>query len=143
VYLLEAAGSGAGGLLASLFLVQWLNPFEIAAVLALLNVIAAVSLLTRGRKRLALIGMLLAITFFLFPGASTRLERLSLARLWRGFELLATRNSVYGNLAVVGTHARAACLKTGSSFSAFPIPLPPRKQFTMRCWSTRGRSACC
>lgn len=122
VYLLEAAGSGAGGLLASLLLVRWLNPFEIAAVLALLNAIAAVSLLARGTKRLATIGMLLAITYFLFPAASARLERSSLAHLWRGFELLATRNSIYGNLAVVGTHGTRSLFENGLILFSVPDP---------------------
>ena len=122
VYLLEAAGSGAGGLLASLFLVRWLNPFEIAAVLALLNVMAATSLLMRGPKRLAMAGLLLVVALYAFPAASARLERLSLTRLWRGFELVATRNSVYGNLAVVGTRGTRSLFENGLLLFSAPDP---------------------
>lgn len=122
VYLLEAAGSGVGGLLVSLFLVRWLNPFEIAAVLALLNVLAATCLLMRGPKRLATAGLLLVVAFYVFPAASARLERLSLARLWRGFELVATRNSVYGNLAVVGTRGTRSLFENGLILFSVPDP---------------------
>jgi len=123
VYLLEAAGSGVGGLLASVFLVRWLNPFEIAAVLALLNLMAAICLLARGSKRRAMAGLLLVAGFYVFPAASARLERLSLARLWRGFELVATRNSVYGNLAVVGTRGTRSLFENGLILFSVPDPL--------------------
>ena len=122
VYLLEAAGSGAGGLLASLFLVRWLNPFEIAAVLALLNLMAACCLLTRGPRRLAMAGLLLVAALYTFPAASTLLERVSLARLWQGFELLATRNSVYGNLAVAGTQGTRSLFENGLILFSVPDP---------------------
>ena len=52
VYLLEAAGSGVGGLLAGLALVRWLTPFEIAGLVGVLNLLAACVLLAQaGGKR--------------------------------------------------------------------------------------------
>jgi spermidine synthase len=103
VYLLEAVGSGAGGLLAGLALILYLTPFQIAALVAVLNVLAAAGL----TRRVAVLALLV------FPFALPRLETLSLARLWRGFDLAAVRNSVYGNLAVVRTEGGASLYENG------------------------------
>lgn len=105
VYLLEAMGSGLGGLLASLALLRYLQPFQIAAVITLLNLIAAVGLVTQvaARRKAAIVTLVMLFAVLVFPFGCRWLERISLARLWRGFNLVATRNSVYGNLAVVQT----------------------------------------
>ena len=53
-YLLEAAGSGVGGILASIVLLRFLESFQIATVVALLNLcMAAVLLFRMSRKQLA------------------------------------------------------------------------------------------
>jgi spermidine synthase len=103
VYLFEAVGSGVGGILASLLLIRFLTAFQIASLLGLLNLLAAVSLAAReSRRRYALLGALLAaVAFLLFPFGNRALECKSLAYLWHGFRVIETRNSVYGNLAVV------------------------------------------
>src|ERR1039458_2603899 len=113
VYLLEAAGSGLGGVLASLALVRLLTAFEIAAILGLLNLVAAwVLLALAGAKRRfwgagfgALAALLLAGGYGVAP--------LSVRMLWRGFHLIATRTSVYGSLAVVETGASRSLFENG------------------------------
>lgn len=124
VYLLEAAGSGLGGILASLVLIRSLSAFEIAAVLALLNLLAAASLLIPAafRRRaplLALLGILLLISFLL---GARWLEETSLTRLWQGFHLLEARNSVYGNLAVVETPGSRSLFESGVPLFSVPDP---------------------
>jgi spermidine synthase len=113
VYLLEAAGSGLGGVLASLALVRLLTAFEIAAILGVLNLAAAWMLVGRvvDRRRLmaASFGALAALVLV----GSYELEPLSRALLWRGFDLIATRNSVYGSLAVVGTSESRSLFENG------------------------------
>jgi spermidine synthase len=122
VYLLEAVGSGLGGILASLVLVRYFRPFEIAALLSLLNLLAATSLTVQSpARRRAVLGTLLAIFVLLvFPFGCRWLETKSLARLWRGYDLLATRNSVYGNLAVVQTGDIRTLFENG--LLAFNVP---------------------
>ena len=104
-YLFEAAGSALGGILASVVLLRFLESFQIATVVALLNLcMAATLLLGAGRKRVlavALIGICLAVPLLIYVAPS--LARSSQARLWRGFHLLESRNSIYGNLAVIET----------------------------------------
>jgi spermidine synthase len=115
VYLLEALGSGAGGIAAGVVLVQSLSAIEIASLLALLNLLAAASLAirSRSRRRATMGALLVAFVFFVFPFAAARLETESLAHLWRGFDLLVVRNSVYGNLAVVQTEASRSLFENG------------------------------
>ena len=104
-YLLEAAGSGFGGILASIVLLRFLGSFQIATVVAVMNLcMAAVLLLRMSRKQLgavtvaaALFGILLLI--YVVPA----LDRSAEARQWRGFRLVASRDSIYGNLAVIET----------------------------------------
>jgi spermidine synthase len=104
-YWLEAAGSGCGGILASILLLRYLGPFQIASVVALLNLgMAAVLWLRMSRKQLGaamVAATLCAIVLALWAAPS--LDRCARARLWRGFHLLGSRDSIYGNLAVIET----------------------------------------
>ncbi len=122
VYLLEAVGSGVGGLISSLLLIRYLGVFEIASVLALLNFVSATILMTRGRwLRRAALGMFLgAFLFLVFPLLDHQLETVSLGWLWRGFRVVETRNSIYGNLAVVQTEASRSLFENGLMVSTLP-----------------------
>ncbi|HTQ56960.1 MAG TPA: hypothetical protein VMI94_20975 [Bryobacteraceae bacterium] len=111
-YLLEAVGAGAGGLLAGLLLVRFWTPFQIAALLAALNLLAAAALL----RRWAILALLI------FPFLLPRLESVSRARLWRGLDLVAVRNSPYGNLAVVRTEDGASLYENGLVVANSPDP---------------------
>ena len=104
-YLLEAAGAGVGGVLADVLLLCPFNAFQIATVVLLLDLsMAAVLLFRTGRRQtivLALGTVLLAV--LALRSIAPRLEMSSQERLWQGFQLLGTRDSLYGNLAVIGT----------------------------------------
>jgi spermidine synthase len=116
VYLLEALGSAAGGMLAGLVLVRSVAPLQIAAGLGLLNVLAAAVLANRAWiTRLAVVG---AAVLLGLP----RLETVSLERFWRGFHLVANRNSVYGNLAVVRTDGVSSLYENGLNLFNVPDP---------------------
>lgn len=124
VYLLEALGSAAGGVLAGLVLVRTVAPLEIALGLGLLNLLAAAGLVIRGRAArgaamgaLAGVGVLLALPF-----GVPRLETISIERFWRGFHLVTTRNSVYGNLAVVRTEGTISLYENGLNLFNVPDP---------------------
>ena len=109
-YLLEAAGAAFGGILASIVLLRFLESFQIAMVVALLNLCMATVLLFRmNRKQLGAVPVavaLLAIVFLTIPllvYVAPSLDRSAQARLWRGFRLVGSRDSIYGNLAVIET----------------------------------------
>lgn len=114
VYLMEAIGSGAGGIAASLLLIRYFTSLEIALFVALLNLLAATAILIpRAAHRHAIMAGLLALfVFLIFPNGS-RLEASSLEKLWRGFRLVAVRNSVYGNLAIVAAEGSRSVFENG------------------------------
>ena len=123
VYLLEAAGSALGGILASLVLLRSFNSLQIAFFVSTLNSIAAAVLLLRKRwHRFAAVSVLLAVCVLLGPREGRKLEAYSLARLWPGFRLVDTRNSVYGNLAVVETGRIRSLLENGLLMFNAPDP---------------------
>jgi spermidine synthase len=124
VYLLEALGSAAGGMLAGIVLVRYAAPLEIALGLGLLNLLAAAGLAIRARfARRAAMGGLAGIAVLLaLPFGLPRLETVSLERFWRGFRLVTTRNSVYGNLAVVRTGGASSLYENG--LNLFDVPDP-------------------
>ena len=122
MYLLEALGSGTGGVLASLVLIRYLATFQIAALLGWLNLVAATVLVTcRVAARRVMLGVLIVALAFFWVGGN-RLEAMSLNQLWRGFHLLATQNSIYGNLAVVKTEEMRTLYENG--LVAFNEPDP-------------------
>ncbi len=109
-YLAEAAGAALGGVLASIVLVRFLDAFQIAAIVVLLNLAAAVALLFRLRRaRLAIVAALAVVAAIpLLTWIAPRIDAATRARLWRGFHLLAARDSVYGNLIATETGEREA-----------------------------------
>jgi spermidine synthase len=122
VYLLEAVGSGLGGLLAGLALVRWLTPFEIAVLLGVLNIGAASLLLANAGGK----GRLQAATFAALGTVvvlgSVLLGPLSIRMLWHGFHLVTTRNSLYGSLAVVETGTSRSLFENGLIVMTVPDP---------------------
>ncbi len=104
-YLMEAAGSAAGGVIASLVLLRLLEPFQIAGVVLVLNLWMAGVLLLRMRRRQVLVAAAAAAltAIFLLARVAPWIESSALAHEWRGFHLLESRDSIYGNLAVTET----------------------------------------
>jgi spermidine synthase len=104
-YLLEAAGSGLGGIVASFVLLRSLEPFQIACVVLVLNILMAIILLLpMSRRQICIsmaVGALLAILLLVY--VAPWLESAARANQWRGLHLLASRDSIYGNLTVVET----------------------------------------
>ncbi len=120
-YLLEAAGSAFGGLLASIVLLRFLGSFQIATVVALLNLcMAAVLLFRMSRKQLG--ALTAAATLFgilLLRYVAPSLDRSAQARLWQGFRLVGSRDSIYGNLAVIETGNETGNAGTGNIRSIY------------------------
>lgn len=119
VYLWEALGSGAGGLLAGVALLGVLSGIEIAALLSALNLLAAATLVLRRRAA----GIAVATAAGLAAmAAAPRLDAWSAARLWPGFRVLDTLNSVYGNLAVIDAGGVRSLVENGLIVASSPDP---------------------
>jgi spermidine synthase len=104
-YLLEAVGSAFGGILASIVLLRFLDSFQIGTAIALLNLgMAAVLLFRMSRKQLGAVTLAAALfAILLLIYVAPALDRSAQARQWRGFRLVGSRDSIYGNLAVIET----------------------------------------
>lgn len=120
VYIIEALGSVAGGLLTSLVLVRLLAPLVLIILLSALNLLASGAVLflfspggklKAGKLSWALAGALLLV--FLAAGGAGRLQEISLSWQWRGFDLQRAENSIYGNLAVTGTDGQFSLFENG------------------------------
>jgi spermidine synthase len=123
-YLWEAVGSAAGGLVAGLVLIRFLDPVEAAWGLGLLNALAACLLAARlrGRGRFLLAAAPAILAGCVLTGGLARWDAASLQRLWPGFHLVATRNSVYGNLAVVESEGGRSLYENGLRLFTVPDP---------------------
>jgi spermidine synthase len=121
-YLLEAAGSGLGGIVASLVLLRYLEPFQIACVVLVLNLLMAIILLLRVNR--ILLGVLIAVAallaILLLVCVAPKLERAAQSRQWRPFHLLASRDSIYGNLTVVETGNIRSMYENGLILASSP-----------------------
>ncbi|MEJ2720066.1 MAG: fused MFS/spermidine synthase [bacterium] len=122
VYLLEAAGSAAGGVVSSLILIRLLPTFEIVLLVSILNVVVAWRLTRVGavRYRVAPVLIVVVLIAFLWPLGGRALESLSNRVLWRGFDLVDVRNSIYGNLAVVATGDTRSIYENGVVLFSVP-----------------------
>jgi spermidine synthase len=99
-YLLEAAGSAVGGVVASLLLLRFLSPMQIATLVLVLNLWLASILLLRIRIVVAsAVAVLPAL--LLVVGVAPRVEWQTRTREWSGFRLLGSTDSIYGNLTVI------------------------------------------
>jgi len=130
VYVLEGVGSIVGGILASFVLVRLLDPVQILGILSVLNILAALSLQCfSGRRALriflmALAGMMLVAAIAAWPLKGWEaLREYSLKNQWKGYELIASRNSIYGNIAVARTAEEISFFDNGLHLYTVPDKL--------------------
>ncbi len=121
VYVLEAVGSGIGGVLASILFVLHTASLQVALVVVCLNLVSATCLSFSGRLRRTVLAMVLLLGVITWP-AARKLETWSEARLWPGFHVLATQNSVYGRLAVIESEGHRSLSENG--LLSFTVPDP-------------------
>ena len=130
VYVLEAIGSLVGGLLVSFILIRLLNSFQIMTVLSLLNILGAILLqvLSRERKTKPIfislfLFLFVSLLFFWGFNGLNNLQQLSLKIQWKGYELLASRNSIYGNITVTKSESQRSFFYDGLHLYTIPDQL--------------------
>lgn len=130
VYFLETAGSIIGGLLVSFILIRLLNPFQIMAVLSLLNITGALFLQTFSESKktkpvfiaIFTISFIVVLLIWLFNGWDY-LQQKSLKMQWKGYTLLASENSIYGNIAVTKSRSQRSFFYNGVHLYTVPNQL--------------------
>jgi spermidine synthase len=101
VYVLEAIGATIGGFLTSLFLIRILPPLYIMFFISIFNLAAAFLLFWRRWMLFFSTGVILVgFIYFLHTGELEHLRGHSLQQQWKGYKLLTSKNSIYGNIAV-------------------------------------------
>ena len=104
VYLLESIGAGLGGLAASFILFRYAGSFHTLLTLSLLNCLSALHvgrilpLRTRASSHACMAAVLIVYGSIAF-GLSGAVQRLTNRTLWKGYELIASKHTIYGNIA--------------------------------------------
>jgi len=100
-YILESAGGAFGGIATSLVLIQWIGPVSVIWLIAFLNVFVSLSLM-KGKviKMIAAVSIAALMAWSFVFGFVPRFDRLTQKLKWHGTELIASKDSVYGNVAV-------------------------------------------
>ena len=130
VYLLEAIGAGCGGVLYTFLLIPYLGSFQVASLLGIVNLLSAILLVSKSlgiRKWkwafLGLWGYFGFINLLLFlPYSGQVIEKNSLQRLWRGFEILDSRWSPFGNVTVARREEQLTFFSNGIPLCNVPFP---------------------
>jgi spermidine synthase len=116
VYGVEGLGAGVGGLLFSLVLIHWLNSLEITLGIAAILWLSGFLLLQQGgglgRVRSFLALAILAALAVALVGAA-RLDRASRQWQWPGFDLIESRETIYGHIVVVARGSERSFFENG------------------------------
>ncbi|HYR03031.1 MAG TPA: hypothetical protein VES58_06770, partial [Syntrophobacteria bacterium] len=117
VYGVEGLGAGVGGLLFSLVLIHRFNSLEIALGIATLLWLSGFLLLRQGGRglgwaRSSLAFAILAALAAALVGAA-RLDRASRQWQWPGFDLIESRETIYGHIVVVARGSERSFFENG------------------------------
>ena len=119
VYAYEALGAGIGGIAFSLLLIHIFNPWQICLITAGFLALSAF-LLSRRLRLIALVwvGLLIGLLFFV----GTQLDLISQGWGWQGYRLVASKDTIYGNISVITDGPQVSFFENG--VWAFTSPNP-------------------
>lgn len=117
-YIWEAVGAGFGGLIYNFILIRVLNPIQIYSFWASLNLVLLAVFIFKGDKFNRYIkGGVWAILWILLFAISLKpaqiLDRASIEKRWKGTDLIESRDSIYGNIAVVRRESQYSIYENG------------------------------
>ncbi len=129
VYVLEAVGAIAGGLVFTYVFIPFLLSIQIALLLTGLNLLCAALIVgcsdgawRAGRWAIPLLVLGIGCVGVLLSPVSERVQGWAMARQWLGHELLYSESSVYGNVAVVQGEAQYTFYVNGLPILTAPVP---------------------
>jgi spermidine synthase len=130
VYVYETIGTIIGGVVCTFLLVQYLNTFQAAVGIALLNFIACFYLLAPYRKTgyyqksiLITLSVLILVTgYLLFGGQADKLHRYAIQLQWKHHNIVHYQNSQYGNICVIENQGHYIFFQDGIPTILTPVP---------------------
>jgi spermidine synthase len=133
VYVYEALGAIAGGLLFTYLFIPFLSSLRIVLLLTGLNLLSATLILAVSgglmkrrpfyKSSLIFVLLLLVANFgFLLSTSSERVQRWAVGQQWAGLDLIYSENSVYGNVAVVKLESQYTFFTDGIPVLTAPVP---------------------
>lgn len=124
-YSFEALGNLAGGMIFTYVLITRFNSFDIMLASSVLLAVSA-NFLLRGNRiktlRVTAVFSLAAFSLAFFAGAGGIFERSTLRTEWKNYDIVLSRNSVYGNIAVVKRDAQYTLFSNGLPAINIPVP---------------------
>ncbi|MDP2923422.1 MAG: fused MFS/spermidine synthase [Candidatus Omnitrophota bacterium] len=127
VYILETIGSIAGGAITSAILINFLNTVHIVGVLALMNVFAALLLVFFSKEKyikklLTILTALLIVVLIsaYFLKGWDKFNDYSLKIQWKGFNVIACENSIYGNITLASKDEEISFFNNGLLLYTIP-----------------------
>lgn len=122
-YLFETAGFGLGGIVTSILLLGFFNSLQIAFLVTLLNLLLASILFFRTRSaRVTAAAAALLITLTLLIRIAPRIEHATQQRIWDGFHVIGSEESIYGKLTVLESGGLHSIYENGSVLANVPDP---------------------
>ncbi len=130
VYIYETLGTIAGGLACTYFLIPFLDAFQAALGLALLNVTACLvltaSIWKTGRSPKMLSGLLCGLIAIMgwagLTGQASRLHRYAIQAQWKNQHIAHYQNSPYGNICILENQGQFIFFQDGSPTIITPVP---------------------
>jgi spermidine synthase len=131
VYVYETVGTLVGGIVFTYLLIPHFHAVNIAFLIAVLNVLVCFVLLGRFWQSAQILTKLLgfssfvlflSLCFLLFTHGTDSIQRSSIARQWRGQNVVHYENSVYGNVMAIKREEQYTFLSDGVPVLTTPTP---------------------
>lgn len=125
VYTWESIGTIMGGLVFTYFLIPFLNSFQVAFLMSLVNFCITIAFFKlMGNKLLKYLTLLVTGTFVFFTifGGVRYINELSIKKQWKNLSVLEYRNSVYGNVTLTEQKSQYTLFYNGSPIITAPYP---------------------
>jgi len=122
-YLAETAGSALGGILTSFLLLRFFASFQIAIIAATMNFCLASWLAFRLRRSRAIATVLVvSLGIAALTILAPRVEMFTQQRIWKGFTLVASHDSIYGRLEILSSGGISGLYENGGVLANIPDP---------------------
>jgi len=124
VYIYDGLGDILGGIVFTYLLVYFFHPFEIISYLFIINLVTTLLILSYLPNQIILksinILLLVLITISIFFNQPHFLQQFSKKLQWKGYNLVMSKDSIYGNIAITREENQYSFYESGLPVFAVP-----------------------